>query len=85
MLNANPFPRAEPKIALCDFLDEPPAKDVLAKVSGRQDEELRLGSARSTSITRAASAARSWSPAAKTGTARNINTVAKLAEMAGTR
>ena len=83
VLNANPFSGTEPKFTYAIFLDEPPAKDALAKVSGRQDEELRLGK-REIYVHYPSGMGRSKLkiPAAKTGTARNMNTVAKLAEMA---
>lgn len=83
VLKANPFPQAEAKYAYAIFLDEPPAKDAAVKLSGRQDEELRLG-AKEIYVHYPSGMGRSKLkiPAAKTGTARNMNTVAKLAEMA---
>jgi uncharacterized protein (DUF1697 family) len=84
VLNANPFSGTEPKFTYAIFLDEPPAKDALAKVAGRQDEELRLGK-REIYVHYPSGMGRSKLkiPAAKRGTARNMNTVAKLAETAG--
>ena len=46
VLNANPFPNAEPKHAHAIFLDKPPPVDALADVSRQQDEQLRLGKKR---------------------------------------
>jgi uncharacterized protein (DUF1697 family) len=84
VLEANPFPDADPKYAYAIFLDQRPPTDALKHVSGHRDEEMRLGdreifvhypSGMGTSKLRI--------PAAKLGTARNMNTVAKLAEIAG--
>jgi uncharacterized protein (DUF1697 family) len=65
------------------FLDRAPPADTLATVRGRQDEEIGLGR-REIYIHYGAGMAKSKLivPAAKTGTARNINTVATLAKMA---
>jgi uncharacterized protein (DUF1697 family) len=80
---ANPFPAAAPNRTVAIFLDAAPPKDALTKVTGHMDEEMSLGtreiyvhygSGMGTSKLRI--------PAAKEGTARNMNTVAKLAEMA---
>jgi uncharacterized protein (DUF1697 family) len=83
VLKANPFPEAEPKYAYCIFLNEPPPADALAHASGQQDEQMRLG-AREIFVHYASGMGRSKLriPAAKTGTARNMNTVAKLVELA---
>src|SRR6476646_7324741 len=43
VLKANPFPKAEARHTYAIFLDEPPPSDALARVSGQQDEEMRLG------------------------------------------
>jgi uncharacterized protein (DUF1697 family) len=83
VLKANPFPKANPSRAVVIFLDQAPPSDALDHASGVNDEEMRLGvreiyvhypGGQGTSKLRI--------PAAKTGTARNMNTVAKLAEMA---
>ncbi|CAN7457667.1 DUF1697 domain-containing protein [Bosea sp. LjRoot237] len=80
---ANPFPDQPPNRVVAIFLDEPPPADALDDVRGRNDEELRLGSCE---IYVAYGAGMGDSklriPAAARGTARNINTVAKLSEMA---
>jgi uncharacterized protein (DUF1697 family) len=80
---ANPFPDAAPARTVALFLDAPPAPDALDAVSGRQGEELRLG-LREIYVHYGAGMARSKLriPAAREGTARNMNTVAKLACMA---
>jgi uncharacterized protein (DUF1697 family) len=83
ILARNPFPEARPDRTVAIFLNEPPPADTLGGVIGRNGEEIRLG-AREIYVHYGAGMAASKLkiPAAKTGTARNINTVAKLAEMA---
>ncbi len=82
VLAANPFPGAPGNRTVAIFLDDAPPGDALEHIKGRADEELALGtreiyvlygSGIGTSKLRI--------PAAKYGTARNMNTVAKLAEM----
>jgi uncharacterized protein (DUF1697 family) len=82
-LQANPFPRAEPNHTYAIFLDRSPPHDALDHVAGRGDEKLRLGD-QEIYVHYPSGMGRSKLkiPAAKTGTARNMNTVAKLAEMA---
>jgi uncharacterized protein (DUF1697 family) len=83
VLRANPFAKAEPKFTYAIFLDAPPPRDALARVSGRRDEEMRLGR-REIFVHYPGGMGRSKLkiPAASAGTARNMNTVARLAEMA---
>jgi uncharacterized protein (DUF1697 family) len=83
VLKANPFPKAESKHTYAIFLDKAPPADALAGVTGRQDEEMRLGK-REIFVCYPTGMGRSKLriPAAKTGTARNMNTVAKLVELA---
>jgi uncharacterized protein (DUF1697 family) len=86
VLKANPFPKAEPKFAYAIFLDRSPPRDALDHVTGQADEELRLGK-REIYVHYPSGMGRSKLriPTAKTGTARNMNTVAKLAEIAAKR
>jgi uncharacterized protein (DUF1697 family) len=79
----NPFPKAAPNRTMAVFLDEAPPKDTIASVRGRKDEEIKLGK-REIYVHYGEGMAKSKLviPAAKTGTARNMNTVATLAEMA---
>ena len=79
----NPFPDAAPNRTVAVFLDRAPPPDTLAAVRGRNDEQIRLGR-REIYIHYGDGMAKSKLvvPAAKTGTARNINTVAALAKMA---
>jgi uncharacterized protein (DUF1697 family) len=80
---ANPFPDAAPNRTVAIFLDEAPPADTLKLVTGQKDEEVRLG-VREIYIHYGEGMASSKLkvPTAKKGTARNMNTVAKLAEMA---
>jgi uncharacterized protein (DUF1697 family) len=79
----NPFPKAAPNRTMAIFLDEAPPKDTIASVRGCKDEEIKLGK-REIYVHYGEGMAKSKLviPAAKTGTARNMNTVATLAEMA---
>jgi uncharacterized protein (DUF1697 family) len=83
VLKANPFPKTDPKFTYAIFLDQRPPRDALEQAVGQTDEEMRLG-AREIFVHYPSGMGRSKLriPAAKTGTARNMNTVAKLAEMA---
>jgi uncharacterized protein (DUF1697 family) len=83
VLADNPFPDAAPNRTVAVFLDRAPPADTLAAVRGRNDEEIGLGR-REIYIHYGTGMAKSKLvvPAAKTGTARNINTVAALAKMA---
>jgi uncharacterized protein (DUF1697 family) len=83
VLKANPFPKAEPKFTYAIFLDRRPPRDALDHAAGQDDEEMRLGD-REIFVHYPSGMGRSKLriPVAKTGTARNMNTVAKLAEMA---
>src|SRR3954447_2283737 len=78
----NPFPKAAPNRTVAIFLDEQP-KDTLAGVRGQKDEEIKLGK-REIYVHYGDGMGQSKLviPAAKTGTARNINTIATLAKMA---
>lgn len=79
----NPFPHGAPNRTLAIFLDQPPPADALEQAAGQEDEEMKLGS-REIYVHYGEGMARSRLriPAAKSGTARNMNTIAKLAAMA---
>jgi uncharacterized protein (DUF1697 family) len=83
VLKANPFPAAEPKHTYVIFLDERPPRDALAHAVGQSEEQIALGD-REIFIHYGDGMGRSKLriPAARPGTARNMNTVAKLVEMA---
>ncbi len=83
VLKANPFAKAAPNRVLVTFLDAPPPKDALVHATGVRGEQMHLGAREiyvhygdgiGTSKLRI--------PAAKDGTARNINTVAALVKLA---
>lgn len=82
ILKANPFPDAPGNLAQVIFLSEAPPVDALTKMTGQKDEEVKLG-LREIYVYYPSGAGQSKLriPAAKSGTARNINTVAKLADM----
>ncbi|HVT46536.1 MAG TPA: DUF1697 domain-containing protein [Vicinamibacterales bacterium] len=80
---SNPFPDAAPNRTIAIFLDAPPPANAGVDVANQKQEAIRLGTreiyvhygdgmAESRLVIRAA----------KAGTARNMNTVAKLAELA---
>jgi uncharacterized protein (DUF1697 family) len=78
----NPFPKAAPNRTVAIFLDDTPPKDTLAQMRGRKGEQIKLGR-REIYVHYGEGMAKSKLviPAAKAGTARNMNTVAKLAEL----
>jgi uncharacterized protein (DUF1697 family) len=79
----NPFPKAAPNRTVAVFLDGKPPKDALGAVRGQKDEEIKLGR-REIYVHYGDGMGQSKLviPAAKAGTARNINTIATLAKMA---
>ena len=80
----NPFPKLAPNRTMAIFLDCAPPKDTLAAIRGRKDELIELGR-REIYVHYGDGMAKSKLviPAAKAGTARNMNTIATLAKMAG--
>jgi uncharacterized protein (DUF1697 family) len=80
----NPFAKLAPNRTVALFLDKAPAADALESVRGRKDEKIHLGR-REIYIHYGDGMASSKLviPAGKAGTARNMNTVATLAKMAG--
>ena len=86
VLRNNPFASAPPNRCVVIFLDAPPPADALAKLSGRRGEDAALGTREIYVFYNDGMAdSKLKIPAAKEGTARNMNTVAKLAEMARAR
>jgi uncharacterized protein (DUF1697 family) len=83
VLAANPFSDTPPNYTYAIFLDGPPPEDAIERAVGVKGEEIRLGR-REIYVHYPSGMGRSKLkiPAAKSGTARNMNTVAKLAEMA---
>lgn len=81
VLASNPFTSAPPNRTVVIFLDKAPPANVLASVSGQQSEEIGLGT-RELYVHYANGIGQSKLkiPLASTGTARNMNTIAKLVE-----
>ena len=82
VVSANPFAGAGNR-TVAIFLDGPPLPDAVAGVTGRQDEEIALG-AREIYVhyPSGIGISKLKIPAARSGTARNMNTIATLAEWA---
>ena len=83
VLAGNPFSQMPTNLTVAIFLDKAPAADALRVLSGHASEQLRLDR-REIYVYYPDGQGQSKLkiPAAKHGTARNMNTVAKLAEMA---
>jgi uncharacterized protein (DUF1697 family) len=83
VLAANPFKTAAGNHTVAIFLDAPPPKDVMAGVTGKRNEEIAAG-LREIYVHYKDGIGRSKLkiPAAKAGTARNMQTIATLAEWA---
>jgi len=83
VMKANPFRKTEPKYTYVVFLDARPPRDALGHAAGVNGEELALGK-REIFIHYPNGMGRSRLriPAAMNGTARNMNTVARLAALA---
>jgi uncharacterized protein (DUF1697 family) len=83
VVTRNPFPDRPANQTVAIFLDHAPPSDALNNVKGEANEETRLG-AREIYVHYPDGIGRSKLriPAANDGTARNMNTVAKLATMA---
>ena len=79
----NPFPEAPGDRVVAIFLDGPPPADVLNGVAGRRDESIVFGRREIYVLyDRGQGDSKLRIPAAAAGTARNLNTVARLAELA---
>lgn len=82
VLEANPFPGRAPDRTVVVFLDDPLPVDSLKRATGIADEEMQLG-LQSIYIHYSSGIGKSKLkiPDAKNGTARNVNTIAKLVEL----
>jgi uncharacterized protein (DUF1697 family) len=80
----NPFRDHPPNRTVAIFLDSAPPRSALADIRGRQTEQLAIG-VREIYVAYGDGMGTSKLviPAAKSGTARNMNTIAKLAQLAG--
>jgi uncharacterized protein (DUF1697 family) len=86
VLEKNPFSQQEPRLTYAFFLHERPPPDAVTQVRGRADEEIYLGT-REIYVFYPTGMGQSKLkiPAAIAGTARNLNTVAKLVAMSSRR
>lgn len=84
VLAANPFSESPGNQSVAIFLDAAPPPDTLSQLKGQSDERLQLGQ-REIYVAYDSGMGRSRLkiPAAAQGTARNMNTIAKLVAMAG--
>jgi len=82
VLQGNPFKKAAPSRTVVIFLDQPPPGEALKHATGRGREEMRLGKSEIyVHYVDGIGASKLKIPAARQGTARNMNTVAKLVAM----
>lgn len=82
---ANPFPEAAGNNTLAFFLNEPPPADLHATIRNQADDERVAVGNREVYVAygeKGIGRSRLRIPAAEAGTARNMNTVARLAELA---
>ncbi|WP_263359210.1 DUF1697 domain-containing protein [Acidicapsa ligni] len=83
VLAANPFPERATNSTVAIFLDAPPPANALDAVTGQRSEEMQLGTREIyVHYGEGMGDSKLKIPTAKAGTARNMNTIAKLAEMA---
>jgi uncharacterized protein (DUF1697 family) len=81
--DGNPFPDAAPNRVMAIFLDAPAGKSMLTGVTGKKDEQIALGlNELYVHYCEGMAQSKLKIPVAKTGTARNMNTVTNLAEIA---
>ena len=81
--DGNPFPKAASNRVMTIFLDAPADKATFTGITGQKDEQIALGlNELYVHYGEGLGQSKLKIPAAKTGTARNRNTVAKLSEMA---
>ena len=86
VVRANPFPEERGNNVQAFFLTQPPPADLLATVRNRADDERVAAGAREVYVAygeQGIGRSRLRIPAAEQGTARNMNSVAKLAALAG--
>lgn len=82
ILAANPFKKPEPKFVYAFFLAEKPPPDAVTNVRHRNDEQIQTGKREIyVHYPQGMGQSKLVIPAAARGTARNMNTVAKLVAM----
>ena len=85
VVRANPFPDVSPRAVQAFFLNQPPPANLLETVRNQADDERIAGGVREVYVAygeKGIGRSRLRIPAAEAGTARNMNTVQKLAELA---
>ena len=83
VLECNPFPNCNPSRVLITFLDTPPVPEALQTVKHQRSEQLFLGKREIyVNYGDGIGTSKLVVPAAKAGTARNVNTVRKLLALA---
>jgi uncharacterized protein (DUF1697 family) len=85
VVRANPFPNGTGKNVQAFFMNEQPPKDLLATVRHKAEDEQVAAGKREVYVAygeKGIGRSRLRIPAAEAGTARNMNTVAKLAALA---
>ena len=83
VLAANPFPKAVPNRTVAIFLDKPPSPAMLRGMTGVKSEKARLGVREIyVSYPDGIGVSKLRIPGAEAGTARNMNTIAKLVQIA---
>ena len=85
VVRANPFADAPGKNVQAFFMNEPPPANLLDTVRNKADDERVAPGAREVFVAygeKGIGRSRLQIPAAEAGTARNMNTVARLAELA---
>lgn len=86
ILEKNPFPDKDPGLTYSFFLSEKPHSSALEGVRGRDGEEIRLGRREIyVHYPMGMGQSKLRIPTATVGTARNLNTVAKLVEISSRR
>ncbi|MFL6737074.1 MAG: DUF1697 domain-containing protein [Sphingomonas sp.] len=85
LVRSNPFPELQGNLVQAFFLNEPPPADLLASVRNRANDERIAFGPREVFVAygeQGIGKSRLRIPVAEAGTARNMNTVVKLAELA---
>jgi uncharacterized protein (DUF1697 family) len=86
ILKKNPFPDKDPRLTYSFFLNEKPHSSDLDSVRGHDGEEMRLGQREIyVHYPKGMGQSKLRIPTATLGTARNLNTVAKLVEISSRR
>ena len=86
ILEKNPFLDTDPRLTYSFFLNEKPHSSALDGVRGRDGEEIRLGRREIyVHYPKGMGQSKLRIPTATLGTARNLNTIAKLVEMSSRR